>query len=102
MKTDPVAIATKLILIKLKGLLKKYPFKGEIDSEYLIRMCDVAIENHDLWPIDKLSRWLGFIQGTMITNGRTDVDSQRDFTRPLFHEAYKMKGMRVPSSVGIE
>lgn len=32
----------------------------------------------------KAMRWLGFIQGVMISNGMTTVTVERDFTRPYF------------------
>jgi hypothetical protein len=35
-------------------------------------------------PIDKLNRWLGFIQAVAIINKYTTVQAERDFTRPLF------------------
>lgn len=101
-KTDPVAVVTRTILKRYVQILEKYPFEAKYSSKYLLRMCDVAIYNYDLWPIDKLSRWLGFIQGVMIANGCTDVDSQRDYSRELFHAAYIQKGIKVPASVGVE
>jgi hypothetical protein len=33
----------------------------------------------------KANRWLGFVQGVMISGGLTTVMAERDFTRPLFH-----------------
>ena len=32
----------------------------------------------------KLNRWLGYIQGVLISWGVTTVEAERDFTRPLF------------------
>jgi hypothetical protein len=34
--------------------------------------------------LDKKSRWLGFIQGVLIVNGLTNVDTERNITRPWF------------------
>jgi hypothetical protein len=102
---DPVAIATRLILEKNRDVLAKHPFEGRDrlpNSAYLHRMCEIAIYNYDKFPIDKLSRWLGFIQGMMIANYRGTIDSHRDFTRPLFHKAYEEKGMVVPATASVE
>lgn len=33
---------------------------------------------------EKSHRWLGFIQGVMISTGITTVQAERDFTRPYF------------------
>lgn len=35
-------------------------------------------------PLMKMNRWLGYIQGTLITIGATTVKEERDWTRPLF------------------
>jgi len=51
-------------------------------------------------PIDKVSRWLGFIQAHLINTGQTTVGEQRDYTRPLFHAAYRADGIEVPPTIG--
>lgn len=38
----------------------------------------------DELPLQKLNRWLGYIQGVLITFDLTTVEAERDFTRPLF------------------
>jgi len=35
-------------------------------------------------PIVKLSRWLGYVQGVLVERGKTTVQAERDWTRPLF------------------
>jgi hypothetical protein len=35
-------------------------------------------------PVAKLNRWLCYIQGTLIANGRTTVEEERIWTRPFF------------------
>lgn len=35
-------------------------------------------------PLNKLNRWLGYIQGTLIALEVTTVQTERDWTRPLF------------------
>lgn len=48
-------------------------------------MCDECLSmttNH--WSVDKKSRWLGFIQAVLITNGLTTIQAERDITRPWF------------------
>lgn len=37
-----------------------------------------------LLTADKANRWLGFIQACIILQGLTDVQTERDFTRPYF------------------
>lgn len=38
----------------------------------------------DRLPLNKLNRWLGYIQGTLISLGLTTVEAERNWTRPLF------------------
>lgn len=38
----------------------------------------------DEYPLTKLCRWLGYIQGKLIEKGITTVERERDWTRPLF------------------
>lgn len=35
-------------------------------------------------PLNKLNRWLGYIQGCLIAWDITTVEAERDWTRPLF------------------
>lgn len=35
-------------------------------------------------PLEKLNRWLGYIQGVLISHGITTVWLERDWTRPKF------------------
>ena len=57
-------------------------------------MSERALEQE--FPIDKASRWLGFVQGCLAMRGLVDVDAERDFSRPLFHAAYEEMGMHIP------
>lgn len=48
-------------------------------------MCDaiLSFENRH-YSVDKKSRWLGFVQATLIINGLTSIESERNITRPWF------------------
>ena len=67
--------------------LEECTFHGpdKCSATHLRWMCREALANPG-WPIDKLSRWLGFVQAILIINGKTTVDIERDRTRPLFTE----------------
>lgn len=65
-----------------------------------LNMCMTLEENPD-WPVDKVSRWIGYIQRGMIDNNMTSVDAERDFSRPLFHKAYKEIGYDIPETVTV-
>lgn len=52
-----------------------------------------------VWPTDKTSRWIGFVQGALATKGMLDVNAERARTRPIFHEAYQAMGLTIPETV---
>ena len=61
-------------------------------------MLTTAGDNVNLWPVDKTSRWIGFVQGVLAVRDILDVDSERDRTRPLFHEAYAAMSLPIPKT----
>lgn len=72
-------------------LLRRRSYKTMIDhtdADHLIWMCETARTNLGSWPIDKVSRWLGYVQGCLTFVRLIDVGEERDFSRPLFHAAY--------------
>ena len=60
--------------------------KGNGDITYV---CKAALKNNDIWPRDKSSRWLGYVQALVVAEGLTSVHTEREYTRSLFHEVYK-------------
>jgi len=59
-------------------------------------------ENIDKFPPDKSSRWIGYIQRYLIEQELTSVQAERDFSRPLFHVAYKELGYEIPEKIDVE
>lgn len=75
--------------------------EGGCDENHLLWMCEQAQSHLTDWPLDKTSRWLGFIQGCLTVRGVLSVQEEREFSRPLFHAAYRAQGDCPPPSVGI-
>lgn len=50
-------------------------------------------------PLDKINRWVGFIQGVLAVQGLLSVAAERDRTRPIFHAAYQEMGIVPPASM---
>lgn len=48
------------------------------------------------WPTDKISRWIGYVQGVATMRGIMDTTAERDRTRPIFHKAYVAMGLKKP------
>ncbi|MCK9532514.1 MAG: hypothetical protein M0R77_18535 [Gammaproteobacteria bacterium] len=44
----------------------------------------LTMDNIENYPLEKLNRWFGFIQGIIIACGFTTVQAERDATRPHF------------------
>lgn len=73
-----------------------------LDSKYneMIHRMFLKLKEHcDDWPADKTGRWIGFIQGVLFAEGLLDINTERDFTRPLFHAYYRENGIEIPPSV---
>jgi len=71
------------------------------EDENIYKMLLTLQENIKIFPSDKSSRWLGYIQRYLIEQKLTTVQEERDFSRPLFHTAYRRLGYNIPKSVTI-
>lgn len=71
----------------------------ETAMDHLTWMCVKSLENLDKWPEDKLSRWLGYVQGVLTVRRIIDVQEERDLSRPLFHAAYSTADIPIPPTL---
>jgi hypothetical protein len=62
-------------------------------------MMERVIREIDTFPLDKMGRWIGFVQGVLALSGNLDVDAERERTRARFHAAYKATGQEVPPTM---
>jgi hypothetical protein len=91
--------ATMLMFRRYEKMLEDADFTGpdKTEASHLRWMCEEALSklsehvdsvaywgSGEYFPIDKYSRWLGFVQGVMLMHGIVTVDDERDFSRPLF------------------
>ena len=67
------------------------------DLWHLHQMCSVVMAESGRWPLDKLGRWLGYVQGVLAARGLMDVDAERDRTRGGFRSAYVADGLEAPA-----
>lgn len=56
----------------------------QTSASYLRDFALRGIHSPPDFPIDKLARWVGFIQGVMASRGWLSVQAERDRTRSLF------------------
>ena len=75
----------------------------KLPSEINLRCTLMGIHaiSHSELPVDKLSRWLGFVQGCLYSHGLIDLSEERKISRELFHQAYKDQGIEPPESIDI-
>ena len=59
--------------------------KEEIHPDYLVWMCGKILENLDIWPVHKAHRWIGYIQGVLITLDISTVSEQKEETRKILN-----------------
>jgi hypothetical protein len=92
----------KALIGTLEGLCVRIPDNdgedGETSYKNLRWMVQTCLDEIHTMPLDKVSRWVGFIQGVLATKGLLSVSEERDRTRPLFHEAYAAMGLGKPES----
>jgi hypothetical protein len=100
---QPLRDALQKTLEGLAALTPRDPSTAEQKSDtsyahlhWMIAMC---LENLDSWPTDKISRWVGFVQGVQTLRGDMSSQDERDRTRPFFHEAYESMGLSAPATV---
>jgi hypothetical protein len=107
MTTEPVQQVTLELFVRYAHILETTtePVHSSVQGcglEHLLWMCETARAQGPTWPLDKLSRWLGFVQGVMTLQGLLTVEGEREFTRPMFHAAYLAESVEVPASIGPE
>lgn len=101
MTQDPLRKALRDTLQGLTGLCgldDGLPIEDRTSTLNLSWMAKHALDNMNEWPVDKTSRWIGFIQGCLACKGFLDVDDERERTRPLFHTAYVEMGIDIPAT----
>jgi len=78
--------AHKFVLRRYKAIILHNGFNDEV---FLVNFCDTA---QTLSNPDKLSRWVGYIQGILIERKLIDTDIERDFTREIYKPIYDELG----------
>lgn len=59
------------------------------DKDFLVNFCDTA---QMLTNPDKLSRWVGYIQGVLIERKLIDTTFERDVSREIYKPIYERLG----------
>ena len=100
----PVRMAHKDTILELIPLIPNViPGSGLRTSPTNLRwMLQRCLDEILTFPVDKLGRWVGFVQGVLALSGFMDVDEERNRTRDRFHNAYLSTGQVIPETMQIE
>ena len=90
-------------------LFKRYNNIAQVNKDKLgkagykiLFMGITCISNPEKFTAEKMSRWLGFVQGILWQNGFLDIDEERNFSRPILHRVYKDLKVQPPESIDIQ
>ncbi len=96
---EALRAALRAVLEGLQTMIPDNDGDGSPTSFVNLRWMVNRCLTDETMPTDKVSRWIGFVQGVLAVHGLLDVDGERDRTRPLFHAAYKAMGLTIPESM---
>lgn len=99
--SESEALAVVALFSRYRAVIMDHrdEMKGDIaecGSDHLIKLCDEVLANHQRYPFDKLSRWMGFVQGVLASQGLISVEEERNYSRPLLHAIHKRKPPTYP------
>lgn len=100
MSDMPLRVALRQTLQGLDQVMPKEDnIEGDTSFEHLHWMISNCLVHIMEWPTDKISRWIGFIQGVLTVRGVITTQEERDRTRPIFHKAYETMGFKKPKTI---
>lgn len=67
------AMAEKCSDVILKWHLPGLSHPASLQPKHLLWMCASILKHSNEWPLTKLHRWIGFVQGAMIANRMIDL-----------------------------
>ncbi len=83
---DELIRAHYFMIRRYRSIIEGRNFK---DEEFLLNFCDSALS---IANPDKLSRWIGYIQGVLIERGILDTKFERDVSREIYKPIYERLG----------
>lgn len=66
---------------------------------HLAWMLDIVQGSAFKWPLDKLGRWIGYVQGVLVEQRKLNVETERNRTRSAYQIAYAADGLKVPETL---
>lgn len=89
--------AAVISLAKASGYVDPFEADDRLNLDNLLWMCTEASQSANDIPEDKISRWLGFVQGCLAMRRMIDVDAERDFSRAIFGAVHTTNGIALCS-----
>lgn len=78
------------LFFKYKKILEDF---NSCSPKDVYDLCEKATTNSDKLTLDKHSRWLGYVQGRLISENTISVKEERYYVRPIYQEVYKKYGI---------
>ena len=91
-----------LCLRYLEKIKDKNFGENEFSKDHIEKMLNELLNNKSSWSEDKLNRWLGYVQGVLTVFKIINVEEEREFTRPLFHNYYKKNNLNIPETLDLK
>lgn len=84
---DALLEAHRLMIDRYRSLIDDH---GMPDRQRWLDYCDTALT---ISNTDKLSRWVGFIQGVLYAKGLITIEEERDHSRGIYKPVYDAMGV---------
>ncbi|MFZ3584617.1 hypothetical protein ACOI1H_21010 [Loktanella sp. DJP18] len=91
---DPVSNAAQKLFSRYLPMAKALQEIIHIDGRDITKVCERYVNKPGATFDMNLA--LGYVQGLVCMYGLTTVDTERDVSRPLFHEAYRLTESVIP------
>lgn len=87
------------VIIANEQVIKNHPLVEEADFDNILWLIDTGLSRNGSYPIDKIGRWIGFVQCALIVRGILDTNREREKTRSIFHTAYLATNQKIPETL---
>lgn len=98
---NPINKASQVLFKKYNTIVQNAGDKLPKNTSLRLTLMGIYAISHPEMLIDKMSRWLGFVQGVLYAHGLIDLEDEREESRALFHMTYGELGIELPGSVDV-
>ncbi|MFC4236249.1 hypothetical protein ACFOY8_13615 [Thalassospira xianhensis] len=93
-RCSPVSTATGHLVARYREMVAGY----QGDARPLVTAISTMERAIDYASDGEIGFWTGYLQALLVDEGLTTVAAEREYTRPVFHQAYHFQGISIPLS----